>query len=248
VRDIPDEFPLPKEAFERQRALLSSRVPHQSRPSPLTRRRVLAPAFIAIAVLVIAGTATGAGVHLWGGPSTPSTIDTSKATKLVEFTLTTGVSTWKTGDRIAIWQMSQPDGRICDLIALASPKPTAQGTAGSNPGGGSSCAMPRAESQKESLPIRVILEASRLPGGSYTWLISGAVSSESDVARLEVRTPAGSVPLAYGHGAFLGQLPTSISTRELPDSGPYVIVGYNGEGTAVAHFDLQHMVTGSAAH
>jgi hypothetical protein len=48
MREIPDEFPLPEEVFERQRALLSARVTRQGRRGPSRRRGGLAAAFASV--------------------------------------------------------------------------------------------------------------------------------------------------------------------------------------------------------
>jgi len=201
-------------------------------------RRLLAPALVLV-VLVVAGAATAAGVRWWSGPPTPSAIDTTEATKLVEYTLMADFSVWKAGDTIAIWRMPQPDGSVCTFRALASVKPSAPGTDGPNPVGGGSCGM-SGEQLSAGKPIGVSLSTTRQPSGGYSWLIDGTVSSGSGIARLELRSPTGRLPLAYSHGWFLGQLPPrSSSASDLPQGGPYVVVGYDSQGTAVERLDLQ---------
>src|SRR6266545_2958565 len=135
MTEIPEEFSLPREALDRQRAVLSGRVGLHDRSSSLRRRRALVPA-LAVVVLAVAGAATAGGVHLWAAG--PSAIDTNQATSLVQYTLTDDLSLWKKGDTLAVWRLPQPDGSVCIFKALASPKPSAPGT-GPNPGGGGFC-------------------------------------------------------------------------------------------------------------
>jgi hypothetical protein len=236
MTEIPDEFSLPQEAFDRQRAFVSARVGSPGRPNPIRRRRVLVPA-LAVVVLAIAGAATAGGVRFWNGPSTPGAIDTKEATSLVQYTLTSDVAMWKKGDTIALWRMPQADRSVCFFDALASSKPTAPGTRGPNPAGGGSCSLlgPRFTPGK---PINVSLEGSRQPNGSYTWLIDGHVNPASGITRLEIRTATGSRPLAYDNNAFLGELSASKSPSELSGGGPYLVVGYDSHGTVAGEFDL----------
>jgi hypothetical protein len=199
-------------------------------------RRLLAPAFLA-GVLVIAGAAGGA--RFWSGPS-PAEIDTTHATSLVEYALTADFSTWKAGDRIALWHLPQPDGSTCVFTALASPKPTAPGTDDPNPLGGGSCGNPGGQGPPGK-PMTLQLETGIDSGLYYNYLISGSVSSGSDIARLEIRSDDGSsVPLAYSHGWFLGQLelPPPSSSASLPHRGSYVVVGYDSQGKAIERRDL----------
>jgi hypothetical protein len=208
--------------------------------------RVLVPA-LAVLGLALAGTAiaAAAGVRLWGGPPTPQAIDATQATKLVEYTLTTDFSVWKAGDTIAMWRLPQPNGGVCVFTALASPQPSAPGTAGPNPGGGGFCGM--SEWQPPSgKDIGVSLSTTREPGG-YAWLINGRVRPSSSIATLELRSAAGRLPLSYANGWFLGELPQSSSPNELPQGGPYVVVGYDGHGQPVANLDLQQEQTRASA-
>lgn len=204
-------------------------------------RRLLAPAFV-VAVLVIAGAA--AAGRLWSGPS-PGAVDTTQATSLVEYTLTTDYYRWKAGDRIALWRLPQPDGSTCVMTALASPKPTAPGTDGPNPlSGGGSCGNPGGQGPPGK-PMTLQLATGRDSGLYYNWLISGSVSSGSDIARMEIRSDDGSsVALAYSHGWFLGQLelPPSSSASER-HRGSYVVVGYDSQGKAIERRDLAWALT-----
>jgi len=203
-------------------------------------RSVLVPALVVV-VLSIAAAAT-AGARWWSGPATP--IDTTKATKLVEYTLITSTGVYIKGYTIALWRMPQPDGSICVFTALASPKPTAPETDGPNPALGSGfCSMSITEPQVGKT-IRVVSLSGGKPPAGLGWVIEGIVSSDSGIARLEIQSDAGSFPLAFSHGWFLGQLPGSSSTSDLPrrdlaQRGQYVVVGYDSKGKAVERLDLR---------
>jgi len=186
-------------------------------------------------VLAGAAVATAAGVRFWAGPPTPQAIDTTEATKLVEFTLTTDFSRWQAGDTIATWHMPQPDGSVCVLNALASSEPTAPGSGG-NPAGGGVCSM----SEWRPPPGKdVALFVSTTRDGGYSWLVSGKVNPDSGIAKVALLSATGPVSLAYASGWFLGQLPPSGSANELPQGGPYVLIGYDSRGKEVARVDLQ---------
>ena len=207
----------------------------------MRNRRLLAPV-LAVVVLGIAG-APAAGVHWWSGPPTP--IDTTKATKLVEYTLIASTGAYIKGDTIALWRLPQPDGSVCVYQALASPRPTAPLTDAPNPAlGGGFCSLSDGGEPQVGKPIRVVtLEGGRPPAG-LGWVIDGTVSSDSGIARLEIQSDAGSFPLGYSHGWFLGQLPGSSSTSDLPrrdlaQRGQYVVVGYDSKGKAVERLDLR---------
>jgi hypothetical protein len=205
-------------------------------------RRFLVPA-LAAAVLVIAGAATAAGVRMWSGPSSLSTIDTDEATSLVQYTLGSDFSTWKTGDRIALWRMPQPDGSVCVFMALASSAPTGPDSLGPNRASGGFCSL-SGTMRAPGNPIGVSLNSS-LQSNGYTWLIYGMVSSGSGIEKLGLRSAAGTVPLAYDNGWFLGQLArTSTASDKLAPGGPYFIVGSDSGGTTVAQVDLQERFPG----
>jgi hypothetical protein len=244
VREIVEsQVPLRLDAHADWAAVLrdAGRDGFAAKPLRLRSRRLLAPA-LGLVVLIIAGAATAGGLGWWNGASAP-TIDTTHATRLVEYTLTTDLSLWKAGDRIAIWRFPQPNGGVCVFTALASPKPTALATARPNPATGGGFCGRSGEQVPPGKPMRVFLSTTRQLGGSYSWLISGTVSSGSDIAKLEVRSAERPFPLAYGHRWFLGQLP-STSTSDLPQGGAYVVVGYDSRGNVVERLDLRQALTG----
>ena len=77
MTDIPREFPLPEDAFERQRALLSAHVARERQSTRPTRRRVVAVAAVVLigGVIVAPGFGLGSRVLdlLQGGPPGPDT-------------------------------------------------------------------------------------------------------------------------------------------------------------------------------
>jgi hypothetical protein len=206
-------------------------------PARTRRLRLLAPA-VGVLVLIV-GAATAGDLGLSSG--SPPVIDTTNATRLVEYTLTADISLWKAGDRIAIWRLPQPGGGACVLIGLASPKPTSP--QGHNPVSGGLCGGSGEQLVAPGQPMKVFLHTTRRLGGSYSWLIDGIVSPGSDIARLEVRSAAGRFPLAYSDRWFLGQLPTT-SSGDLPQPGAYVIVGYDSRGNVAERLDLRQALTG----
>jgi hypothetical protein len=210
-----------------------------ARSSVLRRPRLLVPVLLAVALtLAGAAAATVAAVRWWGSGGLRA-IDTTAAEKLAELTLTASFSVWRTGDTIAIWRFPQPNGGVCVFTALASPRPSPAGSGGANPTGGGFCGM-----SDRTLPPGQTIGVSRsatLQGSVYRWLINGPVDPDSGIARLELRSATGKIPLGYGHDWFLAELPgTSNTASELPPGGPYVLVGYDSDGNEVARVDLAH--------
>ena len=203
------------------------------------RRRVLVPAVVLVLMAGVAATAF-AGIRLFTGPPEPSEIDTTAAAKLVEYTLTADFSVWSRGDTIAVWRVPQPNGSLCVFTALASPKPTAPGSGRQNPAGGGFC-----NGTGEQLPpgktIGVTFAATQQPGGGYSWLIQGPVHG---VETLELWGANGRIPIAYGNGWFLSQLPLGSSAQELPQGGPFVLVAYDADGSEMMRLDLQEAKAG----
>jgi len=207
-------------------------------------RRLLAPALV-VAVLVIAGAA--AGGRLWsepwnGPPWGTGAIDTTHATSLVEYTLPGDFLPWKAGDRIALWHLPQPDGGTCVFDGLASPRPTAQTDLGGGSCGKDSGQLPA------GAPISMAIqgETGIDSGLYYNYLIWGNVRSGSDIARMEIRSDAGTLPLAYSHYWFLGQLkiPPSLGSKSSARlRRSYVVVGYDSQGKAIARGDLAWALT-----
>lgn len=249
--DLAEYDPLVKEVLERQVPLrldahadwagvLRDAGGHGVGKAVRLRSPRLLAAALGLIFLIIAGAATAGGLGWLSG--SPPPIDTTHATRLVEYTLTTDISLWKAGDRIAIWHLPQAGGGVCIFTARASPKPTAP--AGHNPVSGGFCGGSQ-EEVAPGEPMRVFLHTTRQLGGSYSWLIDGIVSSGSTITRLEVQSAAGRFPLAYGHRWFIGQLP-STSSSESPQRGTYVIVGYDSRGNVVERLDLRQALAGSA--
>jgi hypothetical protein len=211
-----------------------------AKPARAGGRRLLASA-LGVLVLIV-GAATAGDLGLSSG--SPPVIDTTNATRLVEYTLTADSSLWKAGDRIAIWRLPQPGGGACVLIGLASPKPTSP--EGPNPVSGGLCGGSGEQLVAPGQSMRIFLHTTRRLGGSYSWLIDGTVSPGSHIARLEVQSDAGRFPLAYSDRWFLGQLPTT-SSDDLPQPGAYAIVGYDSRGNVAERLDLRQALAGSAS-
>jgi hypothetical protein len=79
-------------------------------------------------------------------------------------------------------------------------------------------------------PISASLNTGRALAGG---LVFGEVRSGSGITRVELRSANGSTPLAYSDGWYLGQLPSSTSSRELA-----IVVGYDSKGRVAGQFDL----------
>jgi hypothetical protein len=174
----------------------------------------------------------------WNGARQPPPAETSSAEKLVEFTLTSGVSIYSGGTTIAMWRLPQSDawnggGWVCYRIALASPAPTPN--SGQNPLGEGSC-LRGSPTVPPGEPMTVSL--SNAPGES--WLVSGQVNPESGIAALELESAGGRLPLSFANGWFIGELPPSSSGKLSTEGGPYVLVGRDHDGNVVARVDLEH--------
>lgn len=214
----------------------SGRGPRSSewRVSRMRSRRFLIPALAGL-VLVVAGAATAAGMRFWSGPSSPSSIDTTKATSLVQYTLTSDFSIWRKGDTLALWRLPQRDGSVCVFAALSSPAPTAPGTNGHNPFTTGFCNA-QGSMLMTGRPLSASLSTGPTPAGG---LLFGEVRSGSGIARVEARSANGSTPLAYNSGWYIGQLPSSTTSSELaPPGGQYAVVGYDSKGVVAGKFDL----------
>ncbi len=200
---------------------------------------------LAVLALVAAGAAASAttNTRFWegSGATEPFPIDAGAAEKLVELTLTSDFSRWQEGDSVAIWRLPQPDGSVCIFTASASPKPTAPGSGGANPTGGGLCSRSGwvVDGQLEAGKTIAITYSAVQHAGGYSWLINGPVDPDSGVTRLELMSATGALPLAYDHGWFLAQLPTSGSANELPGGGPYVVTGYDDQRNEILQLDLQ---------
>jgi Tol biopolymer transport system component len=66
MTELPDEFPLPREAFERQRSLLGAHLETGPPPARLTRRRLAAVAAVILAGGLLVTPALGIGDRLFG--------------------------------------------------------------------------------------------------------------------------------------------------------------------------------------
>ena len=204
---------------------------------PVRSRRAFVLALGMLVLATAGGIAAARSGQWWRGGETPPPAETSSAEKLVEFTLTSGFSTWSRGTTIAMWRLPQSSawnggGWVCYRVALAAPAPTPN--SGPNPLGGGSClrgspTVPSGEPWSLSLGT--------VPGEDR--LLTGQVNPESRIARLELHSANGRLPLSYANGWFIGQLPPEASGDNLPEGGPYVLVGRDDDGNVVASVDLE---------
>jgi hypothetical protein len=161
-------------------------------------------------------------------------IDLDRAQKLVELTLRSDFSIWKTGTVVAMWRAPALDGGECVYVAAAAPRPS--GVSTHMPGGGV-CGPPAGRRARSPFgPINVSLSD---PGG----LISGAAALGSGIVRVELRSGSASTELPFSNGYFLGQLPEGGSPGKLPPGGPYAVVGYNAADREIGRIDLQEFLT-----
>lgn len=170
-------------------------------------------------------------------PTLP-TIDLSRATKLVGFTLEHDFSIWKAGTTVALWRAPAQDGDVCVWVGPATPAPS--GIAHGIPGGPGECG--RATTQPNGAqPLSVTIS-----GGG---LITGHVDPAADVAHVALDSASGTTELPLRNGWFIGQLPEGAPPgRLLPPGGPFVLVGSAADGTVVARSSLEELARQASPH
>lgn len=167
--------------------------------------------------------------------------DIAHAQKLVQLTLQTDFSLWKAGTTVAIWQAPAGHGMTCFWVAsAASPDPglTTHGI----PGGPGGCGKTITGQPSDGHPFAPLMLT--IGGGG---LILGHVSSERGIERVALASAAGTVELPFDHGWFLGQLPAG-PRAELPPSGPFTLIGYDGAGNAIVRQNIKAVARESAPH
>lgn len=167
----------------------------------------------------------------WSGPPR---VDLAQATKLVTYTLASDFSVWERGRIVAVWRAPANRGLICTFVAPV-PLPAARQD-GSMPGGGS-CG--RDTSPPAGL-IRLSWSSGRAGG-----LITGDVSPLDGVVRVELTAGPRVTQLALAHNAFIGSFPPNETHALLPPGGPYLVIGYDAAGRAVARAYLQDAAGGN---
>jgi len=200
----------------------------RQRPAALRSRRLLVLAFGVVVLGIGAAIAAARSGLWWNGARSPYAVQTSSAEKLVQFTLTSGISIWSGGTTIAMWRLPQDNGWMCYRLALASAAPT-----GPHDLGEGTCYKGTPEPPRDS-PVNVAF--SNAPGES--WLMSGEVNPASGITELGLNSPRGDLPISYANGWFLAELPSG-SGEKFPEGGPYVLVGRDSDGKTVAQVDLE---------
>jgi hypothetical protein len=241
MNEIPDEFPLPKEAFERQRALLSARVAHQSRQVPLRKRPALAAglAFTVLGVLLVTP-AFGIGgriLEFIDGRPAPTEVKTYFASndqeraRMFAFAEEAGaelhnrfspvladeargVFAIESPDGpIFLWSAPTEDGRQCWLLQAMT----------STPGGTGSC-----DATDEQMPMRP--ETLWTEDRPSVKIVHARIYDDA-ITQVDVvldGAPEVSVPLVAGHA--LGTVSQ--------DSRIVALVGRNADGDEVARVSM----------
>ncbi|MFL5952626.1 MAG: hypothetical protein ACJ76I_00765 [Gaiellaceae bacterium] len=166
-------------------------------------------------------------------PTIP-TLDLAHATKLFEITLMQPYSIWKAGTTIEFVEAQSSDGSICSTS-------TGPGLA-TRLGNGGACRRPGTWSSPQ--PLNVTFSAQRAHDGErafYIWAITGAADPGAHVAKLELRSPSGAIPVLLADNFFFAQIAqTSASTDAFP-AGPYTLDAYDASGAKVASIDLNEL-------
>jgi hypothetical protein len=146
--------------------------------------------------------------------------DVSKATELVQATLTNDFNTLKAGTTIALWRAPDQGGGWCLLFGPLASGPSSQagGECGSSVG-----------ATQPGHPINVS-SSSVLAHGIYEHLVQGFVDPTSGIVKVELQTANGSYPLAFTNGWFLGDLGPTGSV----DVDDAYVIGYDKAGNEVA--------------
>ena len=192
----------------------------------------------------------GAGESCADKPPAIVRPDLAKATKAVELTLEQNHGRLISGaplgpgTRLAIWKAPW-NGQTCYLEALASEQPTQSvdqhgfplNTA--NPAGVVQCIGSSTDwSQTGPIWSGVGKNLSDPKATEYNVLLAGVVDRSRGISKLELVGADGKkLPIAYGDGAFLAELPVTPKVGKGPGptpGGPFRIVGYDQDGHEVA--------------
>lgn len=243
MTEIPDNFSLPNEAFERQRALLSARVAHRGRRASSRGRRPLAAA-LALAVLLgvlLVTPAFGLGGRLLdaiNGKPAPTEVkaffasnDQGRARLFAEADRagavlhdrfspvladeTRGVFAIQTSDGpIFLWAAPTEDGRECWLLQTTT----------TTAGGSTSCDE---KDSAQAMQPEIFWTEDR----PNIRIVHARILDES-IARITVEVEGGpevSLPAVDGHG--LGTV--------AKDARIIALVGRDADGTEVARFPVR---------
>jgi hypothetical protein len=162
----------------------------------------------------------------------PIVVETAKARKLVELTLTDADGIYNTGDTIAFWQAPSTDGQTCFILGLADERPAANSPA--------DCSK-RGQRWSPSHPIDAMSSAGLVNSDHYANMATGFVDPQSGIVRISLESPSGAKDVAFAGGAYIAELPNSPRDGKGPGpipGAPYTIVGYDALGARVAAVTL----------
>ena len=164
-----------------------------------------------------------------------SVVDLSQARRLVALRLASG-------QELTVWQAPTTGGGQCTFMHYSDP--AAASTLPTTIDGSTECsdAAPSQSWSSPGQPLSTDLEWNRGPNGLYDVLVAGRVDPSRDIARIELHAASGSTRLAFANHYFVGQLPDTTESGQLPDGGPYTLVAYGRAGKPVASQDLQAMI------
>jgi hypothetical protein len=192
----------------------------------------------------------GAGTCKPQLPPSPPTIDYSRAEKLFEVTLTAAFSLWKTGTTITISQAPGSNGEQC--LVISGPNALPRGRFAIGPLGGDECRAPSGPWPSPGQHIEPTLGAQlvHIDGKpAYVWEADGRIDPTSGITRLELNSPSGTTPVAFGAGVFFVQLPGASSSADtLPAGGPFTLVAYDSTGNRIAQVDLNELHAKATPH
>jgi hypothetical protein len=144
----------------------------------------------------------------------------AQARRLVTLTLTHANGPYAAGDTIAVWLAPNRGGGTCTLLGAADARPHSPGP------------MQCGEAPpKTGLTVGV---SSGLQDGMYVNLLDGFAGA--GIAHVELVGRDGPLPVAFGGGAFLAELPSSPRAGKGPGpipGGPYRVVAYDAAGQEV---------------
>jgi hypothetical protein len=141
------------------------------------------------------------------------------------------------GKHVAVWRGPSQRGRACIFLHVTADPQNAQVGA---PNGGGMCAVGPMRAPAEPIEATVTWFPE---GETVLAVVDGRVAPAKGIARVTLETSAGTRPLAFRRGHFLGELPagTANSMGELAP-GPLYVIGLSSSGSEVARLDLRLVV------
>lgn len=209
-----------------------------------TMRRAPVRPKIALAAAVFAGAAALASVAVatsaFGGAtrhvSPPS--DPAAQTTTAQEILSLNTS-W--GNELSAWVSQTSDGRSCAFFQYDAVGTVPAFHPHANTAGAFCSGSP---SSSGSGHLAVIASSVARGDGTYSMLVRGVVPSGAKTARVVLEDPSGAVTeFPSSQGYFAGELPgTTAGPDQVPAGGPYVLVGYDASGNAVAQINLAQVL------